>query len=307
MAKSTKKSNKEIREEYFSKIRSKLIAELESCNDTGRCVLPWNKVGMELSMPYNPARKSYYKGMNVLNLWMTTMSMGFTHNVWATYAQWKKLGATVNKGEKSVAQVYFWKFFEVEETNEATGEVETKKIPYMQLSSVFNADQVSGYEVPVKAVVDLNEVVEQVVEQPEIEEIIRNTEAKIVHGGDMACYIPSKDYIRMPNKNQFHSMGQYYHVAFHELAHWTGHESRLDRDFSGRFGTESYATEELVAELSAAFTSAVAGVHGAETRDDHVKYIASWIKVLKNDVGAIYAVSKAAQDATNMILGGVNE
>jgi antirestriction protein ArdC len=105
----------------------------------------------------------------------------------------------------------------------------------------------------------------------------------------------------MPTPNQFHTTSDFYGVLFHELGHWTGNKKRLARDMSGRFGDEQYAAEELVAELTAAL---LCGVHSidAEPRDEHAKYIKSWIKVLKNDKRAFITASSYAQKAADFLL-----
>ena len=92
----------------------------------------------------------------------------------------------------------------------------------------------------------------------------------------------------------------YYATLLHELTHWTGHESRLDRDLSGRFGNEAYAMEELVAELGAAFLCADLSITNTP-RPDHAAYIANWLEVLKRDKRAIFtAARKAAQAADHL-------
>jgi len=116
-------------------------------------------------------------------------------------------------------------------------------------------------------------------------------------------YIPSVDQIHLPEYDSFKSGAGFYATAFHELAHWTGSKSRLDRQFGGRFGDDAYAFEELVAELSAAFTCARLGVDN-ETRQDHAKYIASWLRVLKGDKKAILTAASQAKKATDWIVDG---
>ena len=115
-----------------------------------------------------------------------------------------------------------------------------------------------------------------------------------------ACYVPSLDKIHLPRKDAFSSADGYYATAFHELAHWTGAKSRLDRDFSSRFGDDQYAFEELVAEMSAAF---LCQSHGIDALTQHAAYVQSWVKVLKNDHKAIFKAAALAQKATDYIRG----
>jgi antirestriction protein ArdC len=131
---------------------------------------------------------------------------------------------------------------------------------------------------------------------------MRATGAVIVHGGDRAYYQPAEDRIQLPPPEQFRSSEGYYATALHELTHWSGHKSRLDRDLSGRFGTAAYAAEELVAEIGAAFLCVKAGVT-AEPREDHAHYLKNWIAVLKADNRAIFTAASAAQKAADYLVG----
>jgi antirestriction protein ArdC len=112
----------------------------------------------------------------------------------------------------------------------------------------------------------------------------------------MAYYNVTSDHVQMPRIEVFRDAESHYATLGHECCHWTRHKSRLDRDFGReRFGDEGYAMEELVAELGSAFLSADLELT-PEIRDDHAAYIASWIKVLKNDKRAIFSASSYAQE-----------
>ena len=104
----------------------------------------------------------------------------------------------------------------------------------------------------------------------------------------------------MPRIETFSSSNAYYATLLHELTHWTGHKSRLDRLTHARFGSEDYAKEELVAELGAAFQCQLLGVT-SEPMQNHAKYLNSWIKVLKDDKKAIFKASALAQKAVTLI------
>jgi antirestriction protein ArdC len=122
--------------------------------------------------------------------------------------------------------------------------------------------------------------------------------ADVRHGGNWAAYVPVGDYITLPDLDQFEQASAYYSTSAHEHAHWSGHDSRLARDLTGRFGTDAYAAEELVAELSAAFTCARLGI-SATPRPDHAAYLASWLRVLRADSSALFHASSKAQAATD--------
>jgi antirestriction protein ArdC len=127
-----------------------------------------------------------------------------------------------------------------------------------------------------------------------------STGADIREGHGEACYIPSRDFISMPAFAGFKDANHFYNVAFHELTHWTGHKSRLDRDLTKRFGTRNYAAEELIAELGAAFLCAEFGFDGDV---GNAGYIASWIELLKADKRAFFTACSQASKAADYLRG----
>ena len=124
----------------------------------------------------------------------------------------------------------------------------------------------------------------------------------------MACYLPEPDYIEMPDCERFTGTAtssateSFYATLLHELTHWTGHEKRLDRDLTARFGENAYAMEELVAELGAAFLCADLGVTNSP-RPDHAAYVGNWIRVLGSDPRAIFLASARAGAAVDYLTG----
>src|SRR5258708_17822209 len=114
------------------------------------------------------------------------------------------------------------------------------------------------------------------------------------------CYIPSRDFIAMPAFGAFKGADHFYNVAVHELVHWSGHKSRLDRDLKNRFGSRNYAAEELIAELGAAFLCAEFGFDG-DVRN--AGYIASWIELLRADKRAFFTACSQASKAADYVRG----
>ena len=283
--------------DVHQEITNRIVNALETAGDFR---LPWIKTsGGSFARPVDVASKNSYNGVNIVSLWVSALAADYPSNVWGTYRQWQEQGCQVRKGEKS-SLVVFYKTFEVEDVNEQTGEVEAGERMIARASRVFNAAQVEGFE----------SVVEELPEEPVFDPIARAeafaaaTGARIEEGGDMACFIPSQDMIRMPDRRRFTGTDTttaaegFYSTLAHELVHWSGAEPRLARDLSGRFGDEAYAIEELVAELGAAFLCADLGVT-PEPREDHACYIKNWLAVLKNDKKAIFtAAAKASQAAT---------
>jgi antirestriction protein ArdC len=129
---------------------------------------------------------------------------------------------------------------------------------------------------------------------------LQSTGADIREGHGEAYYVPSRDFISVPAFAGFKGADRFYHVAFHELTHWTGHKSRLDRDLKNRFGCRDYAAEELVAELGAAFLCAEFGFDG-DLR--HAGYIASWIELLNADKRAFFTACSQASKAADYLRG----
>jgi antirestriction protein ArdC len=134
----------------------------------------------------------------------------------------------------------------------------------------------------------------------EADRLIAESGIPIEHGGDSACYIPSRDLVQLPPRELFVSRDAFYSSLFHELAHATGHESRLDRDLSGRFGSAAHAMEELVAEISSAFVLAGLGL-SSEPHPDSIAYLADWLNVLRCDKRAIFTAASAASRAAGFL------
>lgn len=264
---------------------------------------PWTTTTKNNGQPTS-IYKQNYKGINRWHLGMTMALMGYTSPVFATFAKWKEVGATIKKGEKS-HEVVFFKTLRKEQENEQ-GETETVNIPMMKTYRVFNADQVEGW--------DGNWLVADDKEQSQdwddvelADMIINSSGANIQHRNqDQAFYMPSLDQIIMPERKQFKDDSGYYGTMFHELVHWTGSKTRLDRKFGTRRGDDNYAKEELVAELGAAMLSGIAKVD-VEPRADHAHYLNGWIKGLKDQPKIIMTAASNAEKAAQFIIDSASE
>ena len=254
-------------------ITDNIIKALES--GVAPWVKPWHSNGVDA--PYNPVAKRYYNGINFIQLSMMPAST----NYWVTYKQAQSVGAQVRKGSVGIPVVYF---SPLEVTDKVTGDA--IKIPMLKTYTVFNADQVDGLELP--APTELNEV-----DQIEAcEEFIAQQNALIKFGGNRAFYTRDMDYIQVPDRAQFKSSEDYYATLLHEITHWTGHASRLNREFGKRFGDQAYAFEELVAELGSAMLCAHLKIDG---QLQHASYIDNWLQVLKSDSKNILKAGALAQ------------
>lgn len=247
-------------------------------------VKPWKSESPN-GLPYSIGTGKAYQGINTVMLW----SSGFADPRFGTFKAWQAKGHKIKKGSKGTPIVYFqMNQYEDKKTGEK------KNIPFLKMSTVFNAAQAEGVE-PLPTA----EPVPEVQRIAKAEEFIKNTGATFeeVEGFDSAYFAPSADLIRMPAAGQFAEIEDFYSTAMHELTHWTGHESRLDRLKKGGFGSSEYAKEELVAEMGAAFLCADLGISNTP-RADHAKYLNNWMAGLKNDKRLIVqAASHAAKAA----------
>ncbi|MCK1513061.1 DUF1738 domain-containing protein [Bradyrhizobium sp. 190] len=270
-------------------LTDRIVSAIEA--GAGEWQMPWHR-GSGGRHPVNIASGNKYRGVNVLGLWVDAQVNGYSSHQWGTYRQWAEKGATVRKGEKA-SYVVFYKQIEIDA--EEGAETDSARRLFARATPVFNADQVEGFgeaatEVAVEGL-------------DSVDTFIAGTGATIVHGGGRACFIPKLDEIHMPERTSFIGSATstateaYYSTVLHELTHWTAPAHRCNRDLSGRFGSEAYAMEELVAELGAAFLCAELGIT-VEPRADHAQYLAHWLSVLKADKRAIFtAASKAAEAA----------
>ena len=285
------------KQDIYTRVTDKIIADLEKGNLTW--ARPWKSkdLGGCVSLPLR-CDGVPYQGINVLTLWGTAADKGYTHPVWMTFKKAKELGGQVNKGEKGTTVVYASKLEKSEVNDE--GEETTSTIPFLKGYTVFNVEQISG--LPEKFYETPSRLEDTRARMGAVEQFIANTKAMIRHMGNRAFYSPSHDFIQMPPSQSFRDMESYYAILAHELTHWTGHPSRLNREFGkSRFGNDVYAVEELVAEIGSAFLCASLGV-SPETREDHAAYIQSWLKVLKKDKRAIFTAASHAQRAADYLL-----
>ncbi len=270
---------REVKIEVANKIRA--LMESEGTN----WVKPWASAGRHC----NARSGRPYRGINVFLTGMSAAAQGFTSPFWNTYKGWTDMGHQVAKGSRGT-EVVLWK--PISKINAETGEDD--QVWLIRFYNVFNADQLATTFVA-------NAQERAPVEPHEAAEIvIAETGADIQHGGDMAAYSPALDAIRLPNRDDFTSADGYYSTAFHELGHWTGHKSRLDRDLTGYFGNPEYAFEELIAELTSALVCVDTRVT-PEPRADHARYLNHWIKGLADQPNAILRAFSAAQKAADYI------
>lgn len=297
-----KKSNYEQYQDYAGEIAELFYKAL--LNDNLRFTKSWSAGELQADKPHNPITRTVYKGLNSFTLDITKDEMNYSSNSWLTFNQIKELGGYVKRGSKSMPISFFTTTKKVKEFDEITGEeievIKKLDTPVFKKASVFNIDQVEGIDKE-----KIQEIIRSGYDKLDTfnnievcEAILQNVDLPINHlvGAGSAYYKPSTDSIHLPSKEQFKSEEAYYSVAFHELGHATGHEKRLGRDLSGQFGSESYAKEELRAEIYSYLQAKELGI--AFDLENHQSYVKSWAKDLENNK---FEIIEAVKDAMKMV------
>lgn len=269
-------------------------------------VVPWRKDWQDVpgfGQPYNLRSKKAYRGINILLLGLEKDRRNYSSEWWLTFKQAKELDGTVKKGEKSTL-IVFWLWFKVK-GKDSDGEEAADSRPMLRYYRVFNADQCDLPEGTIPA--------PETIDRPELPEAAAQTiidgmpnRPEIRHNdADRAYYSPATDTVTLPNHYLFNSVDSYFSTAFHELAHSTGHDSRLGRHSKGQkqaaLGSEEYGKEELVAEISAAFLCSFAGISNA-TIENQAAYIANWKQTISADKRMVVTAAAQAQKAADHIL-----
>lgn len=283
------------RQSLYGEVTARIIAELEQ----GRLpwVQPWDAARCPCTMPKNAVSSRAYSGINVLILWAAAIEGGYGAQRWLTYRQAEAAGGHVRRGEKGTVACYADRFTPKDEAEKAQGEDrEARTIAFLKRFTVFNVDQCDGLPEAIASILVLPDPVLAIAEA---DHVIAASGADFRIGGSEAYYSPSQDFVQVPPQAAFHDPVNWYRTALHELGHFTGHRSRLDRDQSGAFGSAAYAKEEMVAEMAAAFSCASLGISPTVRHSD---YIGSWLAVLRGDEKAIFRAASAASKAADFLL-----
>ena len=270
-------------------ITEKIISQLE------QGTAPWRKP-WRTEMPMNLISGKEYRGINPFLLG----PLGYGSRFWLPYNQAAKLGGNVRRGEKS-SIVTFWNIGQEKTLIDSNGNERKSKPILLKYYNVFNVEQCEGLESlrlgnSTLRVADIEACERIISEMPNRPMLAQHAQAS---------YRPSTDTVSMPARTAFDHIENYYSTLFHELAHSTGHPSRVGRDGIEKvelFGSESYSREELIAELGAAMLCGITGIEPA-TIQNSASYLQSWIKVLKGDAKLIVQAASAAQKAADFILG----
>ena len=285
-----KNSNRKSVSETFAET---IIEELK--NGTAPWQKPW-KAG-ECRRPLNPVTGTVYKGVNTVML----ARHGYADPRWMTMKQANDQEWRVKKGSKA-QQVVFWQWTDRQPVlddfgkpvKDETGEEQKENVqlerPRLHVFSVFHVSQLQTLDGQDLPAYEPPELAWDPIERGE--EILRDSGASITHDqSDRAFYRIATDDIHLPPREHFPEAGNYYSTALHELGHWTGHESRMGREF-GPHGSEVYAKEELRAEIASWMLNQELGL--PHQPDQHVSYVDSWVSVLQKDP---YEIMRACRDA----------
>lgn len=275
-------------------ITNRILEDLE------KGVMPWEKPwkqGRGLPLPVNAGTKKFYRGINIFLLWKEAQKRGFSTSSWMTFKQAQELKGHVRQGERGTNVIFYKRLTKARKLDlEDEVVLDEHVFCVLRTYTVFNLDQVEGLE-HLRPKAEAKEPLQSI---QEAEAVLATSGAKIIHSNvNEAFFNRDSDQIVLPFKEDFKSPESYYGTALHELTHWTGHPSRLNREFGKRFGDQAYAFEEMVAELGAAFLCASVGIP-YDTR--HASYIDHWIQILKEHKRAIFTATAKAQAAMDFVL-----
>jgi antirestriction protein ArdC len=285
------------RSDIYTRITDKIVADLDQ--GVRPWLRPWS-VEHAAGKITRPQRHNGipYNGINVIMLWSAAVTKGYSCPLWLTFKQALELGGNVRRGETGELVVYADRIKRTE--IDTRGEECEREIPFLKGYTVFNAEQCEGLPAQYTAKAE-TPVVTPMQRLESADRFFTASGADIRHGGNRAYYAEGADFVQMPLFETFRDAESYAATLAHELTHWTKHDKRLARDMGrAKWGDEGYAREELVAELGSAFLCADLGIT-PDTREDHAGYIASWLKVLKDDKRFIFSAASHAQRAADYL------
>lgn len=262
----------------------------------------------------NPFTGTIYQGLNALILSVIAYNKGYTSNKWATNEAWMKVNRCMRKGEKKTRVIFCGKvvskdkkgniIYKVDKNGEYILDEKGEKQPETHYTERFwdvvNECQLKDYTEPKPEHIDENKL--DKINQFK-KEYLDRIGATYSEGHGHACYCPLTDTIELPSVSQYNRdmLLSYIPTTCHETVHWSGAKSRLNRDLSGGFGSESYALEELVADIGAGFISAEFNEPYLFS-NNNLAYIESWVKILQDKPKALEDACWAAQKAAQYLL-----
>lgn len=289
-------------------IADRILEEIQ--NNTLEWSRGWH--GLDNGAAVNAKTGKRYNGTNLIALYIQAKKQGYKDRRWLTFNQAKELGAQVKAGEKST-RIFHWNEYDVKTKSEPNWKEINKlskddkeqyildNIRYsISLHSVFNAEQCSGLKEYVAPKLSAKEMAEQ---NEKIERVIANSAAPVLYDSENRAYYSTKeDKIHLPTIEIFKTKDDYYATALHEIAHSTGHASRLNRDMSGEFGSEKYAKEELRAEFASLFIQNELELNiDGKHFENHSAYIQNWTEAIQEDKNVLFNAIKDAGDIATYV------
>lgn len=292
----------------MNKLREKIAQDFLSALKQDK--LPWSACWQQ-ERPVNMATGKLYRGVNALYLSFCSDALGYTDPRWCTFHQAQEKGWRVRKGAKS-CRVEYWAYYDLKEKKLLSWpdvwKLLTNDPDYwvnLQLRCrtycVFNAEQIDGIPPLERRHTSIGAIREQ------RDELIRNMGIGYREQGKNAYYSLPEDTVTLPPEASFDDEYSYMATMLHECGHATGHPARLDRDLSGSFGSESYAREELRAEIASAFTAQALGLQLSSEQlqgqmQRHIAYVQSWSQALENDPGELFRAIKDAEKISDYLI-----
>jgi antirestriction protein ArdC len=284
-------------------VTERMIAALE------RGTIPWQKPWQApTGQPRSMSTGQPYRGVNVFLLALTAADEGYSSPFWGTYRQIGDHGGQVQRGERSTLVVFFKQHQVADQGQdigrEELGEGGMKAVPVLRYFRVFNAEQADG--LPHRFHPEPGAFAEITQPQTVLDGYLHHDGPQLRHvAGDRADYHWRTDTIRLPRREQFRTSEGYYAAAFHECGHSTGHPSRLARPGIAafdHFGSDRYAKEELVAQMTSSILCAQTGIDTSEEFSNSASYIASWLQALRDDKKLVIAAAAQTQRASDMVI-----
>lgn len=301
-----KKSSKPVKDHYSDTAKEIADIFIKALEEE---TLPWHSGFDKFRYipPFNPANGTVYQGMNSFNFALKSFMRGYTDPRFMTMSQANELGGKVKKGEHCI-----WGFnfkptqvlVKDEEGNpilDDKGQKQYREMMFPKPFMVFNVEQFEGLNLP--KIPEIEQPDHKWTPDERAENLLKESKANI--SNELTCLVPhynlSSDKITLPLKNQYHESTEYYSTALHELSHWTGHSSRLNRDFSKDKNTQKYAREELRAEIGSAMICMMLGIT-PKISENNKAYIKSWISHLKEEPKEILRACGDAEKITDYIM-----
>lgn len=301
-----KKSSKPVKDHYSDTAKEIADIFIKALEEE---TLPWHSGFDKFRYipPFNPANGTVYQGMNSFNFALKSFMRGYTDPRFMTMSQANELGGKVKKGEHCI-----WGFnfkptqvlVKDEEGNpilDDKGQKQYREMMFPKPFMVFNVEQFEGLNLP--KIPEIEQPDHKWTPDERAENLLKESKANI--SNELTCLVPhynlSSDKITLPLKNQYHEPTEYYSTALHELSHWTGHSSRLNRDFSKDKNTQKYAREELRAEIGSAMICMMLGIT-PKISENNKAYIKSWISHLKEEPKEILRACGDAEKITDYIM-----